>query len=110
LILVESYPRALLRLRRKLTIENLWLYVIKVLLEDKRPLRAYDIKVRIRDRFGINPSAVTVYTVVYRMGLDGLLAKERVNGETMYKPTERGIEAFHTAIVFLEELVAKLKL
>lgn len=107
---MNRYPRALLRLQRKLTIENLWLYVVKVLLDEKRPMRAYDIKVKIRERFGIDPPAVTVYTVIYRMGLDGLLTRERGEDGSKYKPTERGIEAFHTAIVFLEELVAKLKL
>jgi len=107
---LERPPRALLRLQRKLTIENLWLYVIKALLDEKRPLRAYDIKVRLRDRFEIDPPAVTVYTVIYRMGLDGLLARIRDGEGLKYQPTERGVEAFRTALLFLEELVAKLKL
>lgn len=107
---MERHPRALLRLQRKLTVENLWLYVVKVLLDEKRSMRAYDIKVKIREKFGIDPPAVTVYTVIYRMGLDGLLTRERSEDGSRYKPTERGIEAFRTAIVFLEELVAKLKL
>jgi len=106
----DKTPRALIRLQRKLTVENLWLYIIKILMEEKNPLRAYDIKVKLRERFSIDPPAVTVYTVVYRMGLDGLLSRIKESEEQRYKLTETGIEAFHKAIVFLEEVVAKLKL
>ncbi|MEM0004215.1 MAG: PadR family transcriptional regulator [Desulfurococcaceae archaeon] len=106
----DKTPRALIRLQRKLTVENLWLYIIKILMEEKNPLRAYDIKVKLRERFSIDPPAVTVYTVVYRMGLDGLLSRIKEGEEQRYKLTETGIEAFHKAIVFLEEVVAKLKL
>ena len=107
---MESAPRALTRLQRKLTLENLWLYVIKVLLDENKPLKAYDIKVKLRERFGIDPPTVTVYSVIYRMGFDGLLVRVKSGEETKYKPTERGIEAFNRALVFLEEIVAKLKL
>lgn len=103
-------PRALIRLQRKITIENLWLYVLKILLDEKKPLRAYDLKIKLRERFGINPPAVTVYTVIYRMGLDGLLAKVKEGEEVKYRPTELGIEAFNKAIVILEETISRLKL
>jgi len=103
-------PRALVRLKRKLTIENLWLYIMKILIDEKTPLRAYDIKVKLRERFNISPPAVTVYTVVYRMSMDGLVSRIHSSGETRYKPTDTGIEAFQHAITYLEELVSKLKL
>lgn len=103
-------PRAMLRLQRKLTVENLWIYVIKVLIDEKKPLRAYDVKIKLRERFGIDPPAVTVYTVIYRMGLDGLLSRVREGDETRYQPTEIGIETFRKAILFLEETIARLKL
>lgn len=103
-------PRALVRLQKKLTVENLWLYVIKILMDEDKPLKAYDIKVKLRERFNINPPAVTVYTVIYRMSFDGLLARLHENSETKYKPTDLGIEAFRKALVFLEEVIAKLKL
>lgn len=103
-------PRALIRLHRKLTIENLWIYILKILLDEKKPLRAYDLKIKLRERFEINPPAVTVYTVIYRMGMDGLLAKVKEGDEVKYQPTRIGIEAFNRAIVMLEEIVSKLKL
>jgi DNA-binding PadR family transcriptional regulator len=108
---VESrVPRALQRLQKKLTVENLWLYIVKILTEENTPLRAYDIKVKLRDKFGINPPAVTVYTVIYRMALDGLLVRVKEGGETRYKVSNLGVEAFRKALVYLEELLAKLKL
>ncbi|MCC6024800.1 MAG: PadR family transcriptional regulator [Desulfurococcaceae archaeon] len=104
-----SEPRALVRLRKKLTVENLWLYIIKILKESK-PLRAYDIKVSLRERFNINPPAVTVYTVLYRMRRDGLIEVRREGDSVVYTPTERGLEAFKEGIAFIEEVLAKLKL
>jgi len=103
-------PRALIRLQRKLTVENLWIYVVKILSEEGKPLRAYDVKVKLRERFGLNPPAVTVYTIMYRMSLDGLVERVREGSETKYRATKLGLEAFKRGVVFLEELVAKLKL
>ncbi|MEM0378672.1 MAG: PadR family transcriptional regulator [Thermosphaera sp.] len=105
-----SDSKALSRLKKKLTIENLWLYIIKILIDEKKPLKAYDVKVRLRERFGINPPAVTVYTVVYRMHREGLLAKRSVKDETFYEPTSKGIDSFSQGVVFLEEIVSKLKI
>ncbi|WP_042667651.1 PadR family transcriptional regulator [Desulfurococcus amylolyticus] len=105
-----STSRAYIRLVKKLTVENLWLYIVKILMEEGRPLRAYDIKVRLREKFSIDPPAVTVYTVVYRMSRDGLLSRRQENGETLYSVTERGINAFKNALVLIEEILSKLKL
>ncbi|MEL9908185.1 MAG: PadR family transcriptional regulator [Desulfurococcus sp.] len=105
-----STSRAYIRLVKKLTVENLWLYIVKILMEEGKPLKAYDIKVRLREKFGIDPPAVTVYTVVYRMSRDGLLSRRQENGEALYSVTERGINAFKNALVLIEEILSKLKL
>uniref|UniRef100_A0A7C2FG68 PadR family transcriptional regulator n=1 Tax=Thermosphaera aggregans TaxID=54254 RepID=A0A7C2FG68_9CREN len=105
-----SDTKALARLRKKLTIENLWLYIIKIMLDEAKPLKAYDLKVRLRERFGINPPAVTVYTVIYRMNREGLLTKKTVKEEALYEPTSKGIEAFKQGVLFIEETLAKLKI
>ncbi|MEM2024871.1 MAG: PadR family transcriptional regulator [Desulfurococcaceae archaeon] len=103
-------PRALIRLKKKLTVENLWLYVICVLKSRGAPLKAYDIKVALRDLFRIDPPAVTVYTVLYRMVRDGLLRREHRGEEVFYSLTEGGINAYREGLVFIEEVLAKLKL
>lgn len=102
--------KALNRLRRKLTVENLWLYVIKILIDEKKPLRAYDIKVRLRDNFAVNPPAITVYTVVYRMAREGLLARKSKEGEVVYEVTDKGLEVYKRGILLIEEILSKLKL
>ena len=105
-----SEPRALKRLRKKLTIENLWLYIICILKNEKKPLKAYDIKVKLREYFNINPPSVTVYTVLYRMLRDGLLIREHRDGDILYYVSDRGLEAYNQGIVFIEEVLANLKL
>lgn len=107
---MSSRPRALERLERKLTVENLWIYIIKILVDEGKPLRAYDLKVRLRDKFGINPPAITVYTVIYRMARDGLVHRKREGDETCYIPTELGIESYKKALLFIESMLSKLKI
>ncbi|AFK51093.1 transcriptional regulator, PadR-like family [Thermogladius calderae 1633] len=100
--------KALERLKRKLTVENLWLYVIRVLLDSPSPMRAYDVRKQIKSRFNINPPAITVYTVVYRMNREGLIARVTGGDETYYKVTEKGVEAFNQGLKFLEETLRAL--
>ncbi|MCE4617659.1 MAG: PadR family transcriptional regulator [Desulfurococcales archaeon] len=95
--------KALQRLKRKLTIENLWIYVIAVLVEEG-PTYGYDIKKRIATRFGFKVSPVTLYTVLYRMEREGLLEKEG----GYYKPTKIGREAYTRALEYIAEILAKL--
>jgi len=100
--------RALERLKKKITIENLWMYIIRILMEQE-PLKAYDIKVLLREKYGIKPATVTVYSVVYRMARDNLIKPVKVSGETRYRVTEQGISALKKAIELLEEIINKLK-
>ncbi len=44
--------KALNRLMIKLTKENLWIYIVKLLME--RPMYGYEIAKEIRERFNIN--------------------------------------------------------
>ena len=92
------------RLKRKTTIETLWIYVLAVLARNG-PTYAYRVRKLIHETFGFKPSTVTLYTVIYRMEREGLL--ERRNNE--YIPTEEGLEALRTAISYLESLVETLK-
>ena len=95
--------RAIERLRRKVTVENLWIYVIKILEEE--PLHAYGVKVRLRDRFGIKVATVTVYAVLYKMVREGLLMVERKGETKVYRPTEQGLRALSEARRILEDVL-----
>jgi DNA-binding PadR family transcriptional regulator len=61
---------ALDRLEKKLTKENLWIYILKLLKD--RELYAYELKDKIRARFGFEPAMITVYVVLYKMEREGL--------------------------------------
>ncbi|WP_243668274.1 PadR family transcriptional regulator [Vulcanisaeta sp. JCM 16161] len=74
--------KALNRLMTKLTKENLWIYVVKLLME--RPMYGYEIAKEIRERFNINITNVGVYVVLYKMERDGLVETFVSNGSKMY--------------------------
>lgn len=100
--------RAYERLVRKMTIDVLWLYVAKVLLMSE-PLKAYDIKKRITEIFGIKPRTMTAYTVIYRMSREGLLKPVKLDGDVVYELTETGKREFEEALKFLDKVVGLLK-
>ncbi len=95
------------RLRRKLTVENLWMYIIAILAE--KPNYAYGVRVMLRRIFDIKVPSVTVYTVLYRMVREGLLETEKVSGTKVYKPTKKGLEALTRAKKFLKDTIEKLE-
>lgn len=98
-------PQPLERLRRKLTIENLWIYVISSILKHG-PTYAYDIKKRIIQDYGIKPATITVYTVIYRLEREGILEK---NPDSTYTVTKKGLDAYKRAIQLLRDTLEKLE-
>ena len=83
------------RLFNKLTKENLWLYLLRMLIN--RPMYAYEIAKKIKIVFGFDIAIVTVYVVLYKMRREGLIQ----TGETepiprklnrkYYEITEKGL-------------------
>ena len=96
-------PPPLRRLRRKLTIENLWLYVVRVLLD--KPTYAYDVKRKIIERFGFKPATITVYTVIYRLEREGILEKTK---EGTYVVTSQGRRAYEEALKMIASVLEQL--
>jgi len=96
------------RLVRKLTKENLWLYILSLLQES--PLYGYQVRDSIRERFGFNPSRVTCYAVLLRLRQAGYVAMERTErgGEgpprKYYKITAKGSEMLDKAKNYMREL------
>lgn len=101
--------RALKRLRRKITIEVLWIYIARA-LKDSEPLKAYEVRKRLRELYGLRVSTVTVYSVVYRMYRDGLLEKVTIGGETLYKLSEKGLEELKKALELIESLINMIRM
>ncbi|MEM2128941.1 MAG: PadR family transcriptional regulator [Candidatus Methanomethylicaceae archaeon] len=100
------------RLAEKITKENLWLYVMRLLMD--RPMYAYEIRERISEEFGFEPATITVYVVLYGMEREGLLtsSKEPSGGKKVarryYRPTEKGIETFRRGLELLREAARRL--
>ncbi|MEM1640945.1 MAG: helix-turn-helix transcriptional regulator [Acidilobaceae archaeon] len=100
--------KALSRLKRKLTTENLWMYIVKV-LADEGDMRAYDVIKRVRERFSIGVATVTAYVVLYKMSREGLIERySSASGETLYRATEKGKTALKEAISFFKKLSEEL--
>jgi DNA-binding PadR family transcriptional regulator len=100
------------RLVAKVTKENLWLYIIRMLLN--RPMYAYEISKALQDSFGFSTATITVYAVLYKMQREGFV---RLNEEKTvsirpdrkyYKVTEEGRDAFMKGKGFLEDTLKKL--
>jgi len=105
--------RALRRTKRKLTVENLWLYVVAVLLEG--PRYGYELVEEIGRRFGFKPSRITCYVVLYRLEGEGLIRSSGVRrsptggARVYYEVTEKGKEQFEAALGFIEETLRALR-
>uniref|UniRef100_A0A7J3I711 PadR family transcriptional regulator n=1 Tax=Ignisphaera aggregans TaxID=334771 RepID=A0A7J3I711_9CREN len=104
--MVES--RALKRLKRKITVEVLWIYIAKA-LKNAQPLRAYEIRKKLRELYGLRISTITVYSVVYRMYREGLLERTNVGGENLYRLSRKGLEELEKALKLIESIVDMLR-
>ncbi|MBS7248900.1 MAG: PadR family transcriptional regulator [Candidatus Bathyarchaeia archaeon] len=104
---------ALARLKKKLTNENLWIYILALLRE--RPMYAYEIHKLLSERFAISIPIVMVYLVLYRMNREGLVVKSdkiSVNGRperTYYKITEKGLRTFGEGLAFIKDMLGAIE-
>ncbi len=100
------------RLTRKLTIENLWLYVLSLL--KKKPMYGYEIREKIEKQFGFKPGKVTCYMVLYKLESEGLIASRKIVESSSgpqrkyYVLTSKGEKALQKAKAFLKRLYQEL--
>jgi len=108
----SSNSPAYSRLVTKVTKENLWLYILKMLMD--RPMYAYEISKNLKAHFGFSTAVVTVYVVLYKMRREGLIrvGEERAvlgrPDRKYYEVTEKGCRDLHDGVKLLEEIVRKL--
>ncbi len=108
---VSDRDLAYKRLVRKLTVENIWMYVLRMLLE--RPLYAYEIRNILKSRFGFNVATITTYMVLYKMEREGLIKKttKRESGRRQYyKITPLGLKTLKDGLSLLEKTLKNLTL
>ena len=88
------------RLVRKLTLENLWLYILSSLKTG--PKYGYEIRDYIRKKYGFTTGKVTAYVVLYKLMKEGhIILKEDI--------TEKGITVLHKGEKFLEKMLKEIK-
>lgn len=93
------------RLVEKLTVENLWLYILRLLQE--KPLYGYEIRKQIQERFDFSPAVITVYVVLYKLQREGLVKKISVKSDSSqrkyYTITDNGTKMLAVGKKFFED-------
>jgi DNA-binding PadR family transcriptional regulator len=104
--------KAFLRLEKNLTIDLLWIWVLKLLNEG--PKYAYELKQEIQNRFGFSPATVTNYTILYLLEKEGVVRKVEMRNEIeridrkYYEITELGHILMEEAEKYLKRTYEKL--
>jgi DNA-binding PadR family transcriptional regulator len=108
----STESKAYQRLVKNLTIDLLWIWVLKLLREG--PKYAYQLKQEIQERFGFSPATVTNYTILYLLEREGLVEKtemrnsdERIDRK-YYIITKFGEEVMDEAEQYLRQTYEKL--
>ena len=99
--MAEDY-KPLVRLKRSLTTENLWLYILST-LRQKRTY-AYALNSQIEKRFGWRPGLITSYLVFYKLEAEGLITSKYEERRKYYEITAKGKKA----LIEGKRLMAKL--
>ena len=94
------------RLRRLLTSENLWLYILSLLR--KKRLYAYEIDRQIEKEFSFRPNRIMIYVVLYRLEGEKLISSEFEERRKYYKITGKGLETLSQARSYFKALSSKL--
>jgi len=98
------------RLREKLTIENLWIYLLALLRE--KDMYGYELREAIQERFDFMPGNVTAYRVLYALKRRGLVdSKEKeVDGRKRkyYSITSSGTKELEAGKEVLKSILSKL--
>ena len=89
------------RLKRKVMIENLWMFVLKLL---KTEHYGFEIRDMIQKRFGFWTGNVTAYKVLYALETDGYVSSFIKVGKKYYTITEKGKKELKAAEKFLKSI------
>jgi DNA-binding PadR family transcriptional regulator len=98
--------KPLVRLKRSLTTENLWLYILST-LRQKRTY-AYALNSQIEKRFGWRPGLITSYLVFYKLEAEGLITSKYDERRKYYEITAKGKKALGEGKRLMAKLAKKL--
>ena len=108
----KETSKAFKRLKKKISIDNLWIYILRLLLE--KEMYGYELKESIKSRFGFEPATVTSYTILYKLEKDTLVTshvKDNPEGRPdrkYYAITKEGKKAMKEAKGLFEEIFGKV--
>ena len=97
------------RLWKKLRVDNLWLWILKLLLEKNK--YAYELRQEIKDRFGFEPATVTSYAVLYRLERSGFVSEASQSlspNRKYYEITPKGVDALKYAEKIINQTLDEL--
>jgi DNA-binding PadR family transcriptional regulator len=87
--------REIARLKEKLGIEVLWVYILSLLKNG--PSHAYVLRNKIQEQFGFLPGNVSVYVVLYKLEGRGFVSAKREENRKVYTITGKGRELLKAA-------------
>ena len=108
----QESSKAYKRLTKKISIDNLWIYILRLLQE--KEMYGYELRDSIKDRFGFEPATVTSYTILYKLEKDNLVVshiKDNPEGRPdrkYYTITEEGKIAMKKAKILFEDIFKKV--
>ncbi|MFH1470799.1 MAG: PadR family transcriptional regulator [Candidatus Micrarchaeota archaeon] len=98
--------RPIARLKRSLTTENLWLYILSTL--KRKRTYAYALNTQIEERFGWKPGLIMSYIVFYKLESEGLITSKYEERRKYYEITREGREALKNGKALLAKLAKTL--
>lgn len=93
-------------LRDSLTKGNLWLYILSVLEEGAAT--PAELKDRAKERFGVSAASITFYSVLYRLGREGLVKKSTARFRSAYEATAKGREELERGRRLIRDLGSRV--
>ena len=89
------------------TVDCLWMYILRILLD--KPMHAYAIRKKVEERFGFKPGTVTAYKVLYLLKKEGYVKSRKEDRITNYEITARGRKILQEARKFYERQLRILR-
>jgi DNA-binding PadR family transcriptional regulator len=93
-------------LRASLTKGNLWLYLLTSLEDGPSP--PIRLKAAVKREHGFEPATITFYSVLYKLGREGLVKKSTNSFRSPYEITPRGREQLSRARDLLAAVASEL--
>ncbi len=94
------------RLRRKLGVELLWVFILSIL--KKSPSHAYVLRKKIEKQFGFLPGNVSSYVVLYKLEQRRFVATKTDGNKVVYTITPKGNQLAQQAKKELKEKLRQI--